>query len=95
MGQEDKIKVGSIKILLCPNKNDTNFTADFKQIIWILIKTDETVVTPHTHTHTFWQGLYDITEFCLCDWQPLTKVTAKKHNWVIVEGLLVPFYCIT
>lgn len=38
-----KYNFGSLKRLLCPNNNDTNFIANFKQIMEILRKTHEAV----------------------------------------------------
>lgn len=40
-----KYVFGSLEILLCSNNNDTNFIANFKQIIEILKKAYEAVVT--------------------------------------------------
>lgn len=41
-----KYKLGALKRLICLNDSDTNFIANFRQVIEILKETDEAVVTP-------------------------------------------------
>lgn len=59
---QSKHKFGSLKTLLCANYNDTHFVADFKQVIWILMKTDEAVESNQT---TFSPEPYDVTSLCV------------------------------
>lgn len=71
-----KRKFGVWKILLCPDKNNTNFTPNFKHIIGKLKKTCESVANPPATLRRF---LYDVEGNFFRDWRCLTH---PQDTWV-------------
>lgn len=67
MYMNTKYEFDLLRRLPCPNNNNTNFTADVKQMIHILNKTYEAMATPQPLSASFSitsQSLF------LCNWRP-------------------------